>query len=73
MKPYMHVDQLAMATPWSAPAIRTMMSRGVLREGQHYFKVGRRPVFKWSAVVEFIEGTGEPKARIAHYREERRG
>jgi len=62
VKPYMHVEELARVTPWSEVAIRTMMTRGLFREGQHYFKVGRRPVFKWAAVVAFIEN--RPSERI---------
>ncbi|HVN63116.1 MAG TPA: hypothetical protein VMT58_00655 [Candidatus Binataceae bacterium] len=46
-----------------------MVSRGVLREGEHYFHVGRRPVFKWAAIVAFIE-RGMPRERIPHYREQ---
>ncbi len=41
-----------------------MMARGVLKEGVHYFKHGprSRPIFKWAAVVEFIEGGTVPTA-----------
>ena len=56
-------------TPWTGQAIRTMMSRGVLREGEHFFYVGRRPVFKWAAIVAFIEH-GVPHQRVPHYREQ---
>ena len=54
-KPYLSIGELAELTPWTGQAIRTMMSRGVLREGEHFFYVGRRPVFKWAAIVAFIE------------------
>jgi hypothetical protein len=54
-KPYLSVEELAQLTPWSGQAIRTMMSRGILCEGVHYFHVRRRPVFKWEAIVAFIE------------------
>ncbi len=46
-----------------------MVSRGILREGEHYFHVGRRPVFKWVAIVAFIE-RAMPRERIPHYREQ---
>jgi len=32
-----------------------MMAKSILREGEHFFHVGRRPVFKWEAIVQFIE------------------
>jgi len=68
-KPYLSISELATLTPWTNQAIRTMMSRGVFREGQHFFYVGNRPVFKWAAVVGFIEkpGVGE---RVPHFREQ---
>ncbi len=60
MKPYLYIEELAAATPWSPSAIRSMMARGTFRLNIHYFKLGRRgrPIFKWSAVVELIEGAG---------------
>jgi hypothetical protein len=55
-KPYLSIADLTTVTPWTDQAIRTMIARGVFREGRHFFRVGRRPVFKWEAVVAFIEG-----------------
>ncbi len=54
-KPYVSIRELSELTPWTDQAIRTMISKGVLREGEHFFHVGRRPVFKWEAIVRFIE------------------
>jgi hypothetical protein len=54
-KPYVSIRELSALTPWTAQAIRTMISRGILREGEQFFHVGRRPVFKWEAIVQFIE------------------
>ena len=68
-KPYLSIAELAALTPWTEQAIRTMISRGILREGEHYFHVRRRPVFKWSAIVAFIE-QGESRERVPHYREQ---
>src|ERR1700752_3092973 len=68
-KPYLSITELAGLTPWTAQAIRTMISRGILREGQHFFYVGRRPVFKWEAVVAFIE-QGRSRERVPHYRDQ---
>ncbi|MFY9935515.1 MAG: hypothetical protein WAK33_01515 [Silvibacterium sp.] len=39
-----------------------MMAKRILREGEHFFHVGRRPVFKWEAIVRFIE---RPDAHLA--------
>ncbi|HLW71400.1 MAG TPA: hypothetical protein VKS22_12345 [Candidatus Binataceae bacterium] len=58
-KPYLSIRELAGFTPWSEQAIRTMMAKGIFREGEHFFHVGRRPVFKWEAVVLFIERGNE--------------
>jgi len=59
MRQYLHIDQLAELTPWTPSAIRTMMARGIFKEGVHYFKPGgpnARPIFKWAAVQALIEG-----------------
>ena len=68
-KPYLSVAELAELTPWTNQAIRTMVSRGVFREVEHYSYVGRRPVFKWAAIVAFVE-RGRPRERVPHYREQ---
>lgn len=54
-KPYVSIRELSALTPWTEQAIRTMMAKGILRESEHFFHVGRRPVFKWEAIVGFIE------------------
>jgi hypothetical protein len=66
LKPYLSIAQL---TPWTDQAIRMMISRGVFQEGQHFFYVGRRPVFKWAAIVGFIE-QGPPRDRVPHRRDQ---
>ncbi|MFZ0890047.1 MAG: hypothetical protein WA005_16500 [Candidatus Binataceae bacterium] len=68
-KPYLSISELATLTPWTDQAIRTMVSRGIFRKGEHFFYVGRRPVFKWAAVVAFIEKGPAPE-RVPHYREQ---
>lgn len=70
-KPYLSVVELSRLTPWTDQAIRTMISKGILRCGEHFFYVGRRPVFKWAAIVAFIEGpaTTSPSERLPHYRD----
>ena len=56
--PYLSTEQLAALTPWSVEAIRRMVTRGVLRRGEHYFQpLGARTqlLFKWPAIVALIE------------------
>jgi hypothetical protein len=58
VRPYMSIEQLAAATPWTDDAIRHKMARGILKLGVHYFQpLGRRTeiIFKWSAIVDMIE------------------
>jgi hypothetical protein len=69
LKPYLSIAELAQLTPWTDQAIRTMISRGAFREGQHFFYVGRRPVFKWAAIVGVIE-QGPPRDRAPHRRDQ---
>ena len=59
-KPYVSIRELSALTPWTEQAIRTMMAKGILRESEHFFHVGRRPVFKWEAIVGFIEHRDSP-------------
>jgi hypothetical protein len=64
-KPYLSIRELAAVTPWTEQAIRTMMAKGVFSHGKHFFYVGRRPIYKWAAIVLFIEQREEhPEPRI---------
>ena len=59
MRQYLYIHQLAELTPWSPAAIRTMMARGTLKPGVHFFRPhgsGSRPIFSWPAVQDYIEG-----------------
>ena len=69
IKPYVSIAELAELTPWTDQAIRTMISRGVFREREHFFYVGRRPVFKWAAIVGFIEQR-PARDRVPHRRDQ---
>jgi len=40
-----------------------MIAKGIFCEGEHFFHVGRRPIFKWEAVVLFIE-RGEERSEV---------
>jgi hypothetical protein len=56
--PYLSSAELAAQTPWSVEAIRRMVTRGVLKRGEHYFQpLGARTqlLFKWTAIVALIE------------------
>ena len=57
-RPYLSIEQLAELTPWSVGAIDRMVRRGILLPNIHYFQSTERGkrTFKWSAIVEFIEG-----------------
>lgn len=62
-KPYQSLIELSTNIPYSENAIRVMISRKELVEDVHYFrperngKKSRKMVFKWSAIVEWIEST----------------
>jgi hypothetical protein len=61
---YLSIEQLAEHTPWSPDAIRRMISRDILKRGEHYFQPrgrGSQLIFKWRAIVALIEGTSETK------------
>jgi hypothetical protein len=59
VREYLYIEQLAALTPGTPQAIRTLVSRGKLKQGVHFFRpLGptSRPIFRWSAVRDFIEG-----------------
>lgn len=59
MREYLSIEQVAELTPWTVEAIKAMVRRGTLVRGAHCFQPGgpgTRLVFKWSAVVGFVEG-----------------
>jgi len=67
IRQYLYVEQLAELTPWSAGRIRNMICDSTFIEGKHYYRPngpGSRPIFSWSAVVEFIEGISQSEVRI---------
>lgn len=75
-KPYVSIAELAQLTPWTEQAIRTMISRGIFVEGKHYYHVGRRAVFKWKEVCDFIHdglpASAEIESPVPHYRDRRK-
>lgn len=63
LRPYLSAEQVTAVTPWTLDAIEKMVTRGVLVRGVHYFQpLGRRTrlIFKWDAVIAFIEGRPVP-------------
>jgi hypothetical protein len=75
-KPYVSIAELAQLTPWTEQAIRTMISKGIFVEGKHYYHVGRRTVFKWKKVCQFIDegraASAEAETPVPHYRDRRK-
>lgn len=55
MKPYIEYADFPTYTPFTEQAARAAVQRGDLKEGVHFFRVGRRVVFKWSAIEAWIE------------------
>jgi hypothetical protein len=62
-KPYIELADFPKLTPFTEAAIRNYMARGELVEGVHFFRspsrgekrTSGRPIFKWSAIEEWIE------------------
>jgi hypothetical protein len=68
VRPYLSTEQLCAITPWTPDALDKLVRRGMLKRGVHYFQpLGRRSrlIFKWSAIVELIEGFPPPHAEVA--------
>jgi hypothetical protein len=66
------IEDFPKLTPFSVSAVRAMMHRRVLVEGEHYFRAPSRgktrpgkPVFKWIAIEALIEGREVEKGPIA--------
>lgn len=59
-KPYVSIEELATLTPWTQQAIRSMIKRGDFVVDVHFFRIGRRILFKWNAVVDLIEHRTPP-------------
>ena len=59
---YLSTEQLTARTPWSVEAIDKMIQRSVLVKGIHFFQLRPRSqrLFKWTAIVELIEGRAVP-------------
>ena len=60
---YLSVQQLAARIGYRPQTIRNLMARGIFQLDVHYFKPFGRPLFKWSSVVDLIEGARRGEAR----------
>jgi hypothetical protein len=54
-KPYLSIEELSALTPWTEQAVRSKIKRGDFIADVHFFRIGRRIIFKWDAVVNLIE------------------
>jgi hypothetical protein len=62
MEEYLTITEVAGRLKVAPKTIRNRIASRVFREGVHYFRPeGSRTLFKWSAVVKWIE---EPKRRM---------
>ena len=57
---YLTIAEVAERLKLSPKTIKNKMASGAFRQGVHYFRPpGMQARFKWSAVVQWIEGTGK--------------
>jgi hypothetical protein len=63
-KDYLSIKELCKLIPYEEQTIRNLMTQGKLVQGTHYFKPNGRLIFKWTAIVNWIEGgeSGEESA-----------
>lgn len=58
---YLSFDELAAQVPWTRHGLRNLIRKGFLKRGVHWFQPAgpkSHTLFKWAAIVEFIEGGG---------------
>ena len=53
---YLSIADLSKRIPYAPQTIRNLMSAGVLKRNLHYVKPRGRVMFKWSAVLAWVEG-----------------
>jgi len=60
MEEYLTIKELAERLKVSPKTIKNKMALGIFHKGRHYFsRQGLGPRFKWSAVVDWLEGKEE--------------
>jgi hypothetical protein len=55
-KEYLSLKELCTRIPYDEQTIRNLITQGKLLKGTHYFKPNGRLIFKWTAIVTWIEG-----------------
>ena len=59
---YLTIKEVATRLKLKPKTIQNKMAAGVFKKGIHYFSPeGSRPLYKWSAVVAWIEGKTDQK------------
>jgi len=63
-KPYLSIRDLSALTPWTEQAIRTMMAKGILREGERFFTSAAGPSssgrLSWAS-SSIVKNTSNPE------------
>ena len=60
MEEYLTIQALGKRLTLEPKTIKNKMASGIFRKGKHYFSPqGLGPRFKWSAIVEWLEGKEE--------------
>ena len=67
-KDYLSLKELCERIPYNDQTIRNMMTKGKLLLGTHYYKPNGRLIFKWSAIVKWIEGEQESRSKLSRKR-----
>jgi hypothetical protein len=61
---YLTIQELAARLKLSPKTIQNKMASGIFKKGIHYFRhEGLRPLFKWSAVIAWIETPQEKETQ----------
>ena len=55
---YISLKELLSRVPYKEQTIRNLLSAGVFREGEHYFKRRGRLMFSWPAMKTWVESHG---------------
>ena len=62
MEEYLTIKELGERLKISPKTIMNKMALGIFQKGHHYFsRQGLGPRFKWSAVVDWLEGKEQPE------------
>lgn len=62
VREFLSITQLCARVPLSEQSIRNLMALGRLEEGREFVRRGRRVIFDWQAMVEWLKRPAEPAA-----------